>query len=216
MSEPLKGLDEIVERVYAHVAAIDAAREEAFRLSREVVRAASTTIKHMHRGEVEEARARLGEAGELVEQMLAAVADYPQLRYVGFVVDAEKEYAEAALVLAAITKEKAPGPEDLGIDEIAWLNGLAEVVGELRRHILDLIRGGRARDAEGYLALMEDIYLHTVSFDYPNAITAGLRSRTDAARGLVERARGELTMALEQDELTRRIAALRDDLRNTK
>lgn len=214
--QPLEGLDDIVRQVYGHVAAIDGAREEAFRLSREVVRAASTTIKHMHRGEVEEARARLAEAGELVAQMLAAVADYPQLRYVGFVVDAEKEYAEAALVLAAITREKAPGPSDLGIDEIAWLNGLAEVVGELRRHILDLIRGGHAREAEGYLAVMEDIYLHTVSFDYPNAITAGLRSRTDAARGLVERARGELTMSLKQDELTRRIAALQEELQGDK
>ena len=209
----LEGLDDIVKRVYAHVAAIDEAREEAFRLSREVVRAASTTIKHMHRGELDEARARLAETGELVGQMLTAVAGYPQLRYGGFVVDAEKEYAEAALVVAAITGERAPGPDDLGIDDVAWLNGLAEVVGELRRHVLDLIRSGRAQSAEGYLALMEDIYLYAVSFDYPNAVTAGLRSRTDAARGLLERARGELTMSLKQDELTRRIASLQEGLK---
>jgi len=141
------------------------------------------------------------------------VAGYPQLRYGGFVVDAEKEYAEAALVVAAITGERAPGPDDLGIDDVAWLNGLAEVVGELRRHVLDLIRSGRAQSAEGYLALMEDIYLYAVSFDYPNAVTAGLRSRTDAARGLLERARGELTMSLKQDELTRRIASLQEGLK---
>jgi translin len=204
----LKGLDGIIADIAAHVAALDVAREKAFGLSREVVRVSSTTIKHVHRGEIAEARKKLAEAGALTAEMLAAVADTPALRYTGFVIDSEKEYAEAALVVAAICGEPAPRPEDLGMDEVAWLNGLAEVVGELRRHVLDLIRAGRPGDAEGFLALMEDIYLHTLSFDYPNALTAGLRSRNDAARGLLERTRGELTMSLQQDALARRLAGL--------
>jgi translin len=41
--------------------------------------------------------------------------------------------------------------------------------------------------------------------DYPEAITAGLRRTTDAMRGLLERTRGDLTIALVQRNLERRL-----------
>jgi translin len=56
---------------------------------------------------------------------------------------------------------------------------------------------------------MEDIYYHTMSFDFPNAVTAGLRNRTDAARGAIERTRGDLTLALQQAELATRLDELK-------
>jgi translin len=197
----LAGLQEIIAALSHQLAALDAAREQALRLSRELIRCAAVAIKHLHRGELCQARAQLAQATDLLSQLKQAAAPYPALLASGFVVDAEKEYAEAALLIAALAGEPAPAPEQLGVDPVAWLNGLAEVVGELRRHVLDLIRLGRAPQAEPFLALMEDIYYHTLSFDYPSAVVGGLRSRTDAARGSLERTRGELTMALQQAEL---------------
>jgi translin len=210
----LTGLDDIATSIRAAWDRLDQARETAYVRSREVVRAASTTIKHVHRGELPQAREQLAETGRLTGEMLAAVAESPQLRYGGFVGDAEKEFAEAAIVLACITGERLPTPEDLGIYPAAWLNGLAEVVGEFRRHVLDMIRGGNNDRAEEYLEAMDTIYQTIMSFDYPNAISLGLRSRSDNARGMVERTRGDLTNALRAARLEKRMAELEERLGN--
>lgn len=204
----LTGLDEIVEGLREHFDALDRAREEAYVLSRQVVRASSVVIKYTHRQEFDAAREQLAEARELTHRMLAALADAPELRYGGFVHDSEKEYCEAAMVSAALTGQPLPTPEELGVYGPAWINGLSEVVGELRRHVLDLIRTDRAAEAEEYLKAMENIYQTILSFDYPNAISQGLRGRSDAARGLVERTRGDLTNALQAGRLERRMKEL--------
>ncbi len=211
----LDGLEKVIAQIDEHLAAVDEAREKAFKLSREVIRAAAATIRHVHRQAPEAAEEGLKQTGGLMREMLAAVAEYPVLRFAGFVQDAEKEYSEAAIFVAAIAGRPVPAPQELGVDMVAWLNGLCEVVGELRRHVLDLIRRGEPEAAEEFLGLMEDIYHHTMAFDYPNAITAGLRSRTDQARGAIERTRGELTMAIQNRELIERMESLRQRLGRT-
>ncbi len=208
----LSRLDEIVDRLREYCDALDHAREQAYVLSRQVVRASSVAIKHAHRQKMPQAREQLAEARKLTHEMLAAVADSPELRFGGFVHDSEKEYCEAAMVLAALSDEALPTPEELGVYPVAWINGLAEVVGELRRHVLDLVRMDRVEEAERYLEAMDNIYQTIMSFDYPNAISQGLRGRSDAARGLIERTRGDLTNALRGSRLERRMRELQEKL----
>lgn len=208
----LSKLEETADSLREQFDVLDRAREEAYGLSRQVVRASSVAIKHAHRQEMDEARAQLAEARELNSRMLQAAADAPQLRYGGFIHDSEKEYCEAAMVLAALSGEPLPGPDELGVYFVSWINGLAEVVGELRRHVLDLIRMDQSQEAESVLETMDTIYHMILSFDYPNAISQGLRGRSDAARGLVERTRGDLTNALRASKLERRMADLEGKL----
>ena len=52
-------------------------------------------------------------------------------------------------------------------------------------------------------------YAMLVTIDYPDALTAGLRRTTDSTRGIVEKTRGDLTLALRQE-------ALREALRATE
>ncbi len=206
MGSILTGLDAIAEQIRPELDVIDAVRETAYKLSREIVRSSSATIKHMHRGEVDEARAQLEETRTLTRQMQDALLDVPGISRGGFVGDAEKEYVEAAIVVACIAGDALPTPADLQVEGAVWLNGLSEVVGELRRHVLDLIREGEPEQAEQHLDAMDDIYHVIMSFDYPDAITLGLRRRSDAARGMVERTRGDLTNALRQAALETRLA----------
>ncbi len=212
MGSILSGVEQTADVIREELNGLDAAREQAYKLSRGIVRSASITIKHMHREEVDEARRQLGETGTLVAKMQEALADAPQLGGGGFVGDAEKEYVEAAIVIACIAGEQVPAHTQLGVSGAVWLNGLAEVVGELRRHVLDLIREGAPERAEEYLAAMDDIHQIIMSFDYPDAISLGLRRRSDAARGMVERTRGDLTNALRQASLERRLGELEERL----
>lgn len=204
----LHGLNEIAESIRATFDVMDQAREKAYVTSRQVIREASVCIKHLHREEADEAAAKLAQTRALVDEMSAAVAQAPALGYGGFVTDAEKEYAEAALLLACVAGKALPTPEELGITGAAWLNGLSEVVGELRRYVLDRIRLDDPEKAEEYLETMEEAYQVIMSFDYPNAISLGLRGRTDAARGLIERTRGDLTNALQAKRLAQQMAGL--------
>ena len=99
-------------------------------------------------------------------------------------------------------------PEQIGVAAAAFLNGLAEAVGELRRYVLDLLRRGEVESCEGFLRTMDDIYSLLVTIDYPDALTGGLRRTTDATRAILERTRGDLTFALRQRDLESALARL--------
>ncbi len=54
---------------------------------------------------------------------------------------------------------------------------------------------------------MDDIYDVLVTMDYPDGVTGGLRRTTDVARGILEKTRGDLTVAARQAQLERLLAA---------
>ena len=115
-------------------------------------------------------------------------------------------------LLSRMFPDHVSSPEELAVELPAYLNGLGEVVGELRRHLLDALRGGDVDHCERTLAAMDDIYSVLVTIDYPDAMTAGLRRTTDAVRGILERTRGDLTVAVRQRELEQRLADFQERL----
>ena len=204
----LSKLDEYAAQAREELERIHQSREAAYATSRQVVQSASATIKQVHRQEWAQADAALAETRRLYREMMAAVQASPEVGLGGFVADAGREYVEAGVVLSMVRDSDLPGPSDMDVSCTEWLNGLADAVGELRRHVLDLIRQSRVDEAEPYLTAMDEIYQTIMSYDYPNSVTNGLRSRSDAARGLVERTRGDLTNALRQARLEQRMAEM--------
>jgi translin len=87
------------------------------------------------------------------------------------------------------------------VEPAAYLNGLAEAASELRRYILDGLRGGDVVTGERLLLMMDDVYSLLVTVDYPDAVTGGLRRTTDALRAVLERTRGDMTAAIRQEQL---------------
>ncbi|NLG27223.1 MAG: haloacid dehalogenase, partial [Chloroflexi bacterium] len=112
-----------------------------------------------------------------------------------------KEVAEAAVVLACATGGDIPGPEALQIDYPAYLNGLGEAVGELRRLALDSLRRDDLVEAERLMGIMDEVYGQLITIDFPDGMTGGLRRTTDMVRGVVEKTRGDLTTAVRQEKL---------------
>jgi len=155
----------------------------------------------VHRGEIDRARDLTRRAGEALADIMVILNGHPDLRYAGFIDGAEQEYAEARIVFSLITEERMPTPGEVGVEMTGYLAGLGDAVGELRRHVLDLIRQGRPEEGEVHLEAMEEIYHLLMSFDYPDAITKGLRRKGDVARSLLERTRGDLTNAIGQKKL---------------
>ncbi len=202
-------LQGIAQRLREHLEAKHQAREAALASCREAVRLAANSIRAAHRGEFAEAQERLTEARGRLAEARAALSPHPDILYSGFFQDAAKEVAEAAITIALLSDSPLPEPEELGVEAQAYLNGLGEAVGELRRHLLDSLRLGDLARCERTLAAMSDIYDVLITMDYPEAVTAGLRRTTDAVRAVLERTRGDFTMAFVQRRLEERLDHLR-------
>jgi translin len=191
-------LGEVIPRIIDHLTEVNAARETALHACRKLIQASARSIRAVHRGEFDDAKALLDNAREEADQALEPLMAFGDIYYAGFVRDALKEYVEARTTLALSSGGTIPTPEDLGVDFPAYLNGIAEAVGELRRLILDRLRAGQFEGSEALLDAMDEIYSALVTVDFPDAMTGGLRRTTDQTRGILERTRGDLTTAIVQ------------------
>ncbi len=205
MSRLTDDLDSIADRVRADFQAKDAAREKALPLCREAIRYCSNAIRALHRGEFDGTRDMLARAGELISEAEKSLNTCSELRNIGFLWNAQREFAEGSITLSLVSGAKLPGPEELGVDYAPYLNGLGEAVGELRRYLLDSLRRGDQSRAEEYLRAMDDVYNVLVTIDFPDAITGGLRRTTDMVRGVLERTRSDLTLTMQQKRLEDRL-----------
>ncbi|MEN6531545.1 MAG: haloacid dehalogenase [Anaerolineaceae bacterium] len=195
-------LDLICEQVRREFDQKTAIRDEALKQARELTRHASLAIRAIHREEQDEAQSEIDQARKLVQALTNTLrTKHPDLFFAGYTQDAIKEYCEACLTVAMIKGEALPTPQELEAEPPAYLNGLTETLGELRRRCLDLLRPGYSAEVERLLALMDDVFTQLVTMDYPDAITDGLRRRTDLARGIIERTRADITVSFRQNEL---------------
>ncbi len=200
-------LEPILERITGHLAAKNAAREVGLRASRTIIRLSANAIRAIHRGDRVEAERLLAEAKSIRDEAVATLAGHADIYHAGFLHDALKEYAEARTTVALLTGGRLPDPDELGVEYPAYLNGIAEAVGELRRAVLDRLRHGQYDECEALLQAMDDIYAALVTVDFPDAMTGGLRRTTDQTRGILERTRGDLTMAIVQRNTMRAFEA---------
>lgn len=205
-------LDEIGERIRQHLEEKNAARDRALQQSRTLIRHCSLAIRAAHRDERAGAAAELATAAQLQQDLRLNLAAYPDLLHAGYTQDALKEFVEASIVCAILGGQPLPTPEDVGIDNAAYLCGLGEAAGELRRRVLDILRHGQTDEAERLMTVMDDIYGLLVTMDFPDALTGSLRRITDMVRGVVERTRGDLTTTSQQDDLKRALRSLEDKL----
>jgi len=194
-------LEQTTDSIRIEFEEINAARDTALSRSRELTRRCAATIKAVHRENWEEAQGSLTSVREAAQELRDGVSQYPDLYHSGYTQDALKEYVEAFATYSLVRGENLPDPAELGVTGATYLNGLAEAASELRRTILDIIRHGHSEEAERLLDEMDGIYNLLMTFDFPDAITYGLRRRVDSLRGVLERTRGDLTNSLRQERL---------------
>ena len=198
----------IAEDIHEAFEARTSARDKALSQARTLTRHCANAIRSVHRNEFDAAEKQLKSASSIVLSLQTELNEYPDLYHAGYTQDALKEFAEASIVYAIINEKDLPTPQELNLGNSAYLNGLAEAVGEFRRRCLDILRVGFSQDAEHLLQHMDDIYAVLITMDYPNAITGGIRRQTDIARSIIERTRGDITLSLRQEHLEQSMAKL--------
>lgn len=212
----VNSFEDLAEKIRESFERKNKIRDDALTQSRNLIRHAARTIRAIHRDDEALAREHLGEADRLAEELRQGLADDPELYFSGYAQDALKEYCEAHLTLAIIMDQPWPSPDDLQVEYPTFLNGMSEVVGELRRRIMDIMREGHSQEVERLLDVMDDIYAQLVTMDFPDALTYGLRRRTDIARSIIERTQADVTVSYRQQQLEERIGALSKQLGKIK
>ena len=197
----METLQTIVDSICGKFEAKNVVRDATLRRSRQLIRYCANAIRATHRDDFSDAGSLLEMARSSAAEMIADTQQYPDLFYAGYTQDALKELAEAHITYALVTGASLPTPDTLNVEPAAYINGLAEAAGELRRYVLDRLRRGDVATGERLLAVMDDIYSLLITVDFPDAVTGGLRRNTDMVRGVLERTRGDLTMAVRQEEM---------------
>ncbi len=189
-------LKEIIAEIKEELDKKDARREEVFAAAREIRRLSTRAIREMHLNRYEAAGELLSEAERLISGLSTEDFEFSLLQ------EAVEESVEAVLTLRILKGEDIPSHRELRVPAEWYLLGLGDVVGELRRRILDLLQKEDFDEIDRLMDVMDEITHELSSLVYPSAIVA-IKRKQDVARMILERTLGEVTLARKESELRR-------------
>ena len=175
-------------------------REEILKLSREIIRDCSIAIKNIHRKEFNKFQEKINNIKINHLSLVKLVNKNPGV-FFKYLKTPEQEYTESIVFYSIISKSNIPTPIDLKIHPLNYILGLSDVIGELRRFALDNIRNSQVEDLNEILEKMDELYTYLFAIDYPSAITQDLRRKVDIARSIIEKTRGDISLAIQMDDL---------------
>jgi translin len=201
-------LKAILEKIQEELSGREEVRDEVQRDMRKATRLSKQAIQVTHQERFDDAKAMLKEAKRLFAKLRETAKNYPYLLYSGSVGAAFEEHAEAHILLTLIQEDQFVSPKEIDVPVTPYVLSLGDVIGELRRRALDLIRRGNVEAAEKSLKMMEHIYSELTALDDAYIIIKGLRRKGDVARRLIEITRGDITSEVRRSALERSISKL--------
>ncbi|MBN1860622.1 MAG: RNA-binding protein [Candidatus Thermoplasmatota archaeon] len=190
----MKNLDGIIEKIDQQIGEKEKIREEALKASRDIIINCRRGIQQLHRDRLTEAEGYIKQASAKLVQLYDGTKDHPDIFHAGFVENAAQEFVEIYCLYNIMKGEQLPDPDALQTTYSAYLLGLCDVVGELRRGALDFMLEGNTTKANEYLKFMDRIYDSIMGFDYPSSLIP-IKKKQDMVRGLIEKTRGELVVS---------------------
>ncbi|UCF08693.1 MAG: translin family protein [Thermoplasmata archaeon] len=205
----MENLREIIDQIEKNLDDKDAIREVALKSCRAVTRLSTAIIQGVHRKD--DVNTLFNDARDESSRLRSLLVEHPDLLHAGFVESAFQELCEAAILLAVVNDKKLPTPKEMGATDTAYLLGMADCIGELRRATLDCLREGDVESASMYLKKMEGFYEMLLRFHYPNALVS-IKRKQDIARSLIEKTRGELAVSVRGRSLEEKIENMQKKL----
>ena len=209
-------LKSLLDRIQAELKEKEEVKEELRRRMRRATRLSKQAILFTHQERFDDAKELLIETTELLAKLEKDSKRYPDLVHTGMVDAAHQEYAEAHTFLTLVRQRRFPDPRRLNVPSIPYVLGLGDVIGELRRRSLDLLRKGDVRAAEKCLETMEHIYVEITAMDDAYLLVPGLRRKCDIARRVIEATRGDVTIEARRGSLKYSIEELKNIIEKEK
>ena len=195
------------EKIQAELLSYDKAREKLQSLTRNATRLCSWAIIQVHRGKLGEATKTLNEAKRSLDELQNLLTAHAELPQFGQVLVAFQEYTEAKLLFHLKKNGTIASLHEVGTSSTAYLLGMLDFIGEIRRMILDALRHGDADLAQNLLTKMEGLYEELMSLDR-TSILPNFRRKLDADRRILEATRGDVATDLRRVSLERALRSV--------
>jgi translin len=197
----LTALKTILKEVKEELTQKDSIRENAQQSMRKVTSLSKQSILLMHQKKYEKAKKTIADAKEIISKLQGSAKDNPDIIYSGMFSTALQEYAEANIFQGLIQEARFVTPKEINIPAVDYVLGLADVIGEYRRLVLDVLREGDAEKGEKCLQTMDEIYIELMAMDEAYMLVPGLRRKCDVARRIIETTRGDITQEVRRKSL---------------
>jgi translin len=197
----LTALKTILKEVKEELTQKDSVRESAQQSMRKVTSLSKQSILLMHQKKYEKAKKTIGDAKEIISKLQVSAKDSPDIIYSGMFSVALQEYAEANIFQGLIQEARFVTPKEINVPAVDYVLGLADVIGEYRRLVLDVLREGDAEKGEKCLQTMDEIYIELMAMDEAYMLVPGLRRKCDVARRIIETTRGDITQEVRRKSL---------------
>jgi translin len=197
----LGNLKNILKKVKDELTKKDKVREDAHQNMRKVTSLSKQSILLMHQKKYAKAEKMIEAAKKTIFELQSSANEYPQIIYGGMFSAALQEYAEANIFHGLIQEERFVTPDEINMPSADYVLGLADVIGEYRRLVLDALREGDAEKGQEYLTIMDVIYIELMAMDEAYMLVPGLRRKCDVARRIIEATRGDVTQEVRRKSL---------------
>ena len=191
----------ILKEVKEELTQKDSVRESAQQNMRKVTSLSKQSILLMHQKKYEKAKKTLGDAKEVISKLQGSAKNNPTVIYSGMFSVALQEYAEANIFQGLIREARFVTPKEINVPAVDYVLGLADVIGEYRRLVLDVLREGDVEKGEKCLQTMDEIYIELMAMDEAYMLVPGLRRKCDVARRIIETTRGDITQEVRRKSL---------------
>jgi len=193
-----------LEPVSAELDSMVSRREKLLKESRDVISLSAKAIVGIHTGRLEEAEKLLVDVKRLLRD-LRKVAGEDLSRYL---TQPEAEYVEASVLRCIAARRPIPRHRALGVSSGAYILGLLDVIGELKRMVYDSIRRGETRDASNLFNIMEQLYIHLSPYAVYDHVVQGVKRKLDVSRMLIEDTRAAVTEDVRRTEFIKTVNTL--------
>jgi len=180
-------LEKTVHKIIAVLDEREKRQDRVLALSREIIRDSARAIKSIHTNDLGEAKMIVARLDGKIREMKRIDEGFEHISQ-----NCYQEYAEIKTLYAILARKEIPSHEELGIDFIPYLAGLADTVGELRRQIQIALRRRKKRDAEYFFEKMNEIYDNLMIIKYSSSLVGPLKHKQDVIRNQLEQARSEM------------------------
>jgi translin len=199
--EKLATLKSILKEVKEELTQKDKVRENAHQNMRKATSLSKQAILLMHQKKIEKATNSIETAKEIISKLKGLAKEYPDIIYSGMFSAALQEYSEANIFLGLIRESRFVTPNEVNVPAVDYVLGLADVIGEYRRLVLDALREGDSEKGEECLKTMDEIYIELMAMDEAYMLVSGLRRKCDVARRIIEATRGDVTQEVRRKSL---------------
>jgi len=191
-----------MEKIYEILKEKEELREELLSLTRKINRLSARSTRKIHQGKIAEAEMLINEALLLNSKLRKYKEKLPEMFHT-ISYTCQQELAEAIGLLRIIQKKTIPGPEEMDIDPEPYLTGIADLIGELRRYALELLKKKNLKEVERILEMMERLFDELIIFDLPEKMIPGLRKKIDSARAIIDRTKSHYILVFQMNEVVK-------------